>query len=83
LSVPPWHITQFVFQVAPWHWAHEVVAEPPTPSRAAPWQPWQLASPAFAEKAWKPVLAWSVQAAGCPLVAFAPQGWQDSQVCVA
>ncbi len=49
LSVPPWHITQFVFQAAPWHWAHEVVAEPPTPSRAAPWQPWQLASPAFAE----------------------------------
>ena len=49
LSVPPWHITQFVFQVAPWHWAQEVLALPPTPSSASPWQPWQLESPAFAE----------------------------------
>ena len=49
LSVPPWHITQFVFQVAPWHWAQEVVAVPPTPSSAVPWHPWQFESPPFAE----------------------------------
>jgi hypothetical protein len=74
-------MTQFVFQVAPWHCAQLVFAVPPTPSRAAPWQPWQFAMPAFAEYAWKPGLVRSVQVAGWPLVALAPQGWQDSQVC--
>jgi hypothetical protein len=42
-------MTQFVFQVAPWHCAQLVLAVPPTPSRAAPWQPWQFAIPAFTE----------------------------------
>jgi hypothetical protein len=42
-------MTQFVFQLAPWHCAQEVVAEPPTPSSAAPWHPRQFEMPAFAE----------------------------------
>jgi hypothetical protein len=49
LSVPPWHITQLVFQEAPWHCAQDVVAEPPTPSSATPWHPWQVAIPELAE----------------------------------
>jgi hypothetical protein len=47
--VPPWHITQFVFQEAPWHCAQDVLAEPPTPSSATPWHPWQVAIPELAE----------------------------------
>jgi hypothetical protein len=43
LSTPPWHITQLVFQVAPWQAAQEIGVEPPTPSSAAPWQDWQPA----------------------------------------
>ena len=64
LSVPPWHIVQLVFQVAPWHWAQAMVVLPPTPSRFAPWQLWQLARPALAEAAWNPLLFWSIHSSG-------------------
>jgi hypothetical protein len=78
--VPPWHIVQVVFQVAPWHWAQETETVPPTPSSAAPWQASQLAMPELAAYAWNPVLVWSIHAAAWPVVDFVPQGWQASQV---
>src|SRR6202521_6000338 len=53
-------MVHFVAQPAPWHWAHETAVLPPW--RSAPWQVWQLARPRFALTAWKPVLAWSIQA---------------------
>ena len=54
LATPPWHMVHVVFQAAPWQEAHETPAEPP--DRSWPWQPWQLASPAFALYAWNPEL---------------------------
>jgi hypothetical protein len=46
---PPWQSMQFVFHDGPWQEAQEVVVEPPTPSRFAPWHPWQEAIEAAAE----------------------------------
>src|SRR3954465_15689981 len=66
LFVPPWQVTQFVFQSAPWHCAHDTPALPP--ARSAPWQDWQAPRPAFAVYAWNPGLAGSVHDAGCRLV---------------
>ena len=55
LSVPPWHITQFVFQLATpsgrlrsWHCAQETPVTPPV--RSARWHCWQAPSPRLAEK---------------------------------
>jgi hypothetical protein len=79
LSVPPWHVVQVVRQVAPWQTAQEMETDPPTPSRFAPWQGWQLASARFAAYAWKVELAWSIQAASWPPGRRPPQGWQAAQ----
>ena len=47
LLVPPWHMVQLVFQLAPWQL--EQAGAAPMPSSVAPWQPWQADSPALAE----------------------------------
>jgi hypothetical protein len=68
-AVPPWHITQFTFQLTTptgsptsWHCAQEKPVLPP--DRSAAWQDWHLPSPLLASNAWKPALAWSIQATG-------------------
>jgi hypothetical protein len=71
---------QSVFQPSPWHAAQETDVEPPTPSSAAPWQDWQLASAEFAEYAWNDVLAVSIHVAAWPSGDFTPHGWHASQV---
>ncbi len=80
LPVPPWHITQFTFQLATpagravsWHSAQAKPVEPP--ERSAPWHAWHWPSPLLAWKAWKPGLAWSVQAAGWPARVTVPSVW--------
>ena len=77
LSTPPWHMVQLVVQAAPWQAAQAMLVVPPRPSRAAPWQGWQLARPALAAGAWKPALAGSIQLASW--CGAAPQGWHWAQ----
>ena len=85
LPVPPWHPTQFTFQlVTPtgsavsWHRAQETPEVPP--ARSVPWQPWQLARPLLASKAWNPGLVRSVQVTGWPTSVTVPVVWLSTEL---
>src|SRR5512140_598358 len=57
---------QLVFQLAVWHVAHAMLANPP--ERSAPWHAWQDARPRSAENAWKSGLDGSIHDATWPAV---------------
>ena len=76
LSVPPWHMTQFTFQLAtpagrPASWQLPQPMPTCPPERSAPWHSPQERRFALAAYAWKPSLAGFIQAAP----------WPDDWIC--
>jgi hypothetical protein len=77
LSLPPWHITQFCFQLVtpagrPWLWQVAQAGAVPWPSSVAPWQMVHSLRPAFAAGAWNPALAGSDQERSWPVDSMVP-----------